>query len=94
MQYGINRPAGRAVCPGQIVPNDPEVVEGYVSELRAAGTFSDRPDIGRARLQSLVDFNVATAVQFSTGHIEPDPGSVWTAPRRDENVAPLDGPLA
>ena len=85
--------AGRAVCPGQIVPNDPEVVEGYVGELRAASTFFDRPDLGRTGLQALVDFNVAMTVQFNTGHLEPDPGGVGSAPCRDQNVATLDGLL-
>jgi hypothetical protein len=64
-----------------------------VGELWAAGTFSDRPDLGRTGLQALVDFNVATAVQFNTGHLEPDPGGVGTAPCRDQDVAALDGLL-
>jgi hypothetical protein len=64
-----------------------------VGELRAAGTFSDRPDLGCSGLQALVDFNVATAVQFNTGRLEPDPGGVGTAPCRDQDVATLDGLL-
>src|SRR5437763_5300677 len=81
--------ASRAVCPGQIVSNDPEVVKGYVGELRAAGTFSDRPDIGRASLQALVDPYVATTVQFNSGRIEPDTGGVRRAPCRNQDVAAL-----
>src|SRR6266550_349434 len=90
-----NQPvARRAVRPGQIVPNDPEVVEGYVRELWAAGTFSDRPDLRCSGLQAFVDFDVAATVQFNTGNVEPDPGGVGTAPCRDQDVATLDGLLA
>jgi hypothetical protein len=64
-------------------------------ELWTAGTFSDRPDLGRTGLQAFVDFNVAMAV-LNTGRLEPDPGGVGTAPCRDEDVAPrtdqLGGP--
>jgi hypothetical protein len=37
---------------------------------------------------------VASRVQFDTGHIEPDPGGVGTAPCRNQYVAPFDGLLA
>ena len=90
-----NQPIARAALPsGQIVPDDPKVVDGYVRELRAAGAFPDGPDIGRSRLQPLVDANVATTVQLNAGLLEPDPGGVRNAPRRDQDVAALDLLLA
>jgi hypothetical protein len=89
-----NQPAARGAVPaGQIVPNDTKVVEGDVRELRAAGAFADRPDRGRARLQPFVDHDIATTVQRDTGHIEPGPGGVGSAPRGDQDIAALDGPL-
>ena len=86
-----NQPVARASLPsGQIVPNDAEVVLGYVGELRAAGAFAERPDVGRARLQPLVDANVAAAVQLDAGLVEPDAGGVRNTTRRDQDVAALD----
>ena len=73
-----------------IVPDDPKVVVGYVRKLRAAGTFPDGPDIGRGRLQPLIDANVATIVQLDAGLLKSDPGGVRNAPRRDQDVAALD----
>src|SRR5712692_7949677 len=36
--------ARAALASGQIVPNDPKVVAGYMRELRATGAFPDGPD--------------------------------------------------
>ena len=67
---------------------------GYVRELRAAGAFADRPDVGRARLQPLVDADVAARVQLDAGLVEADAGGVGNAPGRDQDVAALDLLLA
>ena len=67
---------------------------GHVRELRAAGAFPERPDIGRGRLQPLIDANVAAIIQLDAGLLEPDPGGVGNAPRRDQDVAALDLLLA
>ena len=90
-----NQPVPRGALPaGEIVPDDPKVVVGYMRELRAAATFAHGPDVGRGRFQPLVDANVTTAVQLDPGVLEPDPGGVWNAPRRDQNVAAIDLSLA
>ena len=79
-----NQPIARAALPsGQIVPNDPKVVDGYVRELWATGAFPDGPDLGRTGLQPLIHANVATTVQRNAGLFKPDPGGVRNAPRRD-----------
>ena len=89
-----NQPVARtAAHSGQIVPNDPEIVERHVRELRAAGALADRPDIGRTCFQPFIDRDVAATVQRDTGHVEPDPRGVGNAPGRRQNVAALDGPL-
>ena len=86
-----NQPIARAaVATGQIVPDDPKVVDRDVRKLRAAGAFPDRPDIGRRRLQPVIDANVAVSVQLDAGLLEPDPGGIGNAPRRDQDVAALD----
>jgi FixJ family two-component response regulator len=54
-------------------------------ELWAAGAFPDGPDLGRTRLQPLIDANVATTVHRHAGRLEPDPGGVRRAPRRDQD---------
>src|SRR6185437_2433195 len=44
-----DQPVARAAIPsGQIILDDPEVVDRYVRELRAAGAFTDGPDPRRA----------------------------------------------
>src|SRR5262249_8610217 len=68
----------------------PEVVGGHVRELRAAGTLADPPDVGRGRLEPVVDLDVAPRIQLDTGHFESDPGGVGNAPRRDQEVASGD----
>ena len=82
--------ARTAIPPGQIVLDDPKVVDGYVREQRAAGTLSDRPHIGRGRLQPLIDANVTAIIQFDPGLVEADPGSVRNPPCRDQDVAACD----
>lgn len=62
-------------------------------ELRAAGAFTDRPDIGCGRLQPLVDADVTASVQLDAGLLEPDLGIVWKAPRGDEDIGASDCPL-
>ena len=90
-----NQPIARAACrAGQIVPDDPEVVDGCVRELGAPGAFPHGPDVGRTRLQPLVDANIAPTVQLNAGLLEPEPGGVRRAPRRDQDVAALDLLLA
>ena len=59
-------------------------------ELWATRAFPDDPDLGRAGLQPLVHPNLATIVQLNAGLLKSDPGGVWSAPRRDQDVAPLD----
>src|SRR5262245_61361045 len=86
-----NQPIARAaVFAREIVLNDPEIVGGYVGELWAPGAFPDGPHLGGARLQPLVNANVAATVQLNTGLLKPDPSGVGNAPRRDQNVAALD----
>src|SRR4051794_40140473 len=64
--------ARAALPPSEIVPDDPKVVVGDVRELWAAGAFAHSPDIGRSRLQPVIDANIATSVQFDAGRFEPD----------------------
>src|SRR4029077_4162797 len=59
-----NQPITRAALrTGQIVPDDAKIVDGYMRKLRAAGAFPNSPDIGRIRLQPLIDANVAASIQ-------------------------------
>ena len=78
-----NQPIPRAALPsGQIVPDDPKIIDGDVRKLWAAGAFPYRLDIGRRRLQPLIDANVATTIELDAGLLKPDPGSVRNAARR------------
>jgi hypothetical protein len=57
------------VAAGKIVADDAEVVERYMGDLRASEAFPNRLSIGRARLQSLVDRDVAARVQRHTRQV-------------------------
>ena len=94
MQYGTSRSLVLRVPSGQIVPDDPKIIDGYVGELRATGAFPHGPDSGRTGLQSLVDANVAAAIQLNPGLLDADPGGIWNPPYRDQDVAALDLLLA
>src|SRR5262245_42310958 len=86
-----NQPIARGALPsGQIVPDDPKVVDGYVREVRGTGAFPYSPDTGRCRLQPVIDMNVATTVQLDAGVLDTDARGVWNAPGRHQDVAALD----
>src|SRR6185369_6597095 len=70
---------GGPIASSEVVPDDPEVVRGYVRELWAPGTFADRPDVGGTRLQALIHPYVAALIQLDAGPLEPDVGGVGRA---------------
>ena len=94
MQYGTSRSRVVRLPPARLSRMIRKSSYGYVRELRAAGAFADRPDPGRARLQPVIDANVAAAVQLDAGLLESDPGGVRDAARRDQDVAAFDVLLA
>src|SRR5262245_29024499 len=55
--------ARAARSPGQVVPDNPEVIAGNVRELRAAGAIPHGPDFGRGGFQPVVDPNISARVQ-------------------------------
>ena len=65
-----------------------------MGELRAARAFANRPDVGRARLEPIVDRDIATGVKRDTGEIEPDPGGIGGASGCDQYVAAFDSLFA
>jgi hypothetical protein len=89
-QYGTRRP--RVVR--EVVAHDPEVVEGRMGELRAAGALAHRPDPGHRRLEPLVDRHVAARTEFDPGELEADPFRVRRAAGGHEHVGAAENPLA
>src|SRR5881409_919949 len=85
--------AGGAICSGQVIANDTEIIEGHMRELWAPGAVAERPHLGCARLQAIVDGDVAVRVQFDAGLVQADRRGVRCAPRRNEDIAALDGPV-
>src|SRR6516225_1615872 len=79
-----NQPIARAaVAAGEIVPDDPKIIVGYVRKLRTAGTFAHGPDIGCRCLKPLIDANVATGVQLDAGPVRARSRRCWErAPSR------------
>src|SRR5271163_2402300 len=75
----------------EIVADDAEIVERHMGELGTTGTFTDRPDIGRACFEPFVDLDVTASIHCDTGDIEPDPRGIGTASGRDQDVAAFDG---
>src|SRR5262249_2120674 len=78
----------------EIVRDNAEVIDRHMRKLRAAGTFAERPHPGSSRLQSLVDANVAAAVQLDARFFKPDAGGVWEPPPGDHHGATLNLLLA
>src|SRR5262249_4677137 len=78
----------RSAC--QIVPDDPVIIFRHVRELRTPRAFADGPDVGCARLQSVVDANEAMSVQVDASLVEADVGGVRDASCRDQDVAALN----
>src|SRR6266446_3948173 len=60
-------PQDGRVLSRQIFPNDLKVIDRDVRELRAPGSFPDSPDAGGARLQPVVDPDIAALVQIDAG---------------------------
>ena len=94
MQYGINRSRVPRFPPLQIIPNNPKIVLRHVRELRAAGAFPDRPDLGRGCFEALIHSDVAATVHLHTGLVEADAGGIGNTPCRDQNIATLRFSLA
>ena len=89
-----NKPvASAAIFACEIVAYDSEIIFGYVRELGAAGAFSQRPHIWRARLQSAIDANVTASVQFNAGLLKSNSSGVGNAPSRDQDIAAVDALL-
>src|SRR5580698_6317618 len=86
-----NKAIARAAIPaGEIVTYDPEIVFGYMRELRASGAFPDRPYVCRTRLQPLVDTNEPARIQFDAGLFKYNSGGICYAPGREQDVAAVN----
>ena len=66
MQYGISRSRVLRFPPSDF-PDNPKIVLRHVRELRAAGAFPDRPDLGRGCFEALIHSDVAATVHLHTG---------------------------
>jgi hypothetical protein len=73
-KFGISKQAvgyeaapRRAVAARKVVENDTTIIFADVRELRTSGTFAGRPDFWHARLQALIDANVAVRVDVNIG---------------------------
>src|SRR5208282_233812 len=83
-----------AITTGQVVADDAEIVERDVVELRTPGALANRPYIGRARLEPVIDRDISATVDCDAREFKSDPGSIWGASCRDQDVAALNGLLA
>ena len=75
---------------GQVVADDPKIIYRDMRELRAASTVANCPDIGRRRLQTVLDAYIAARIQCDARRVEADTRGVRSAPNRDQDVACLD----
>ena len=88
---GRHQPVVRAArAAGQVVADDAKIIDRDMGELRAASTIANGPDIGRGRLQTVVDAYIAARIQCDARRVEADAGGVRNAPDRDQDVACLD----
>ena len=51
------------------------------------------PNVGRARLEPVINLDVPARVQLDAGYFESDPGRVWSASRGRKDVTAEDAPL-
>ncbi len=65
-----------------------------MGELWAAGRLANCPDVGRTRLQPVIDRDISAVVEHDTGEVEPDPVGVGGASGRDQEIASFDGQIA
>ncbi len=65
-----------------------------MGELWAAGRLANCPDVGRTRLQPVIDRDISAVVEHDTGEVEPDPIGVGGASGRDQEIAAFDGLIA
>src|SRR5580693_6929223 len=63
-------------------------------ELWAARALANRPDLARARLEPVVDRDIAVRVERDISELQPDPGGIGGASGRDQYVAAFDGLIA
>src|SRR5262249_9060836 len=83
----------RTFASGEIVPDDPVIVEGHMRELRTAGAFTDRPNRGRRGLQALVDLDITALVQFNATHFKTNARRLRAAADSHQDVTTLQAPL-
>src|SRR5438270_4395358 len=83
-----------AVPAAQISRDNAKIVERNVGELCAPGAITNRPDIGRARLEPVVDRYISSGIERDTGEVKPDPVCVGRASGRDQDIAAFDSLIA
>ena len=75
---------------GKIVTDHAKVIEGDMREVRAAGAFADRPDIGGSGPQPLIDLDIAAAGQLHSRHIQADARGVRRAAGGDQQMGAFE----
>ena len=91
---GDQAAAGSAIAANQILADDAEVVGRHMGELPTARALANRPDVGRARFEPVVDRDISPCVERDTGELEPDPFGIGGAPGPGQDVAAFDGLIA
>ena len=79
-----------AVCAGQVVADDAEVVEGDVGEVGRTGAVSHGPDAGGGGFEAIVDLEVAGGSSFDAYDVEIHVLRVGRAASGDEDVGALE----
>src|SRR5690606_6022433 len=81
-----------AAC--QVVPNDPEVIERDVGELRATRTIAQRPDVGRSRLEALIHDDIAALIKLDSAETSVQFVCIRRPSCGDQEIGSLDRLLA
>src|ERR1700688_4842220 len=79
--------ACRSMYAGKVVANNSKIIERDMSELRTAGAFTNRPNIGSGCLELVVHLNVTSLIRLDASDFQSNSGSVGHASGRNQDGA-------
>src|ERR1700722_4872264 len=90
---GNESPGFNVIAASKVVANNAKIINTYMRKLRGSRHLADRPNAWRGRLQPFVDLDVAPIGQLDPSQFEPNVLSVWTTPRRNQQMTTSDSLL-
>src|SRR5258708_19246321 len=83
--------ARRAIYAGKVLADNSKIVERDMSELRTAGAFTNRPNIGCGCLEPVVHLHATSLIQLDASDFPPNSARVGHASGRNQEVDACNG---